>query len=431
LSKIVTSPSVAEQSVGRFRRLLAGLGGEFLFFAVATVAFQLSRLGVNVLVARWVGPEEFGLWNALNLILLFGVVISLGVPNGMNRDVPIYLGRRDHTGAAFLVENSFWFVLLSAMAGGLLLTLVSFTPLIDGRLQPLLRWMGLLFASWMVYLFFQLRLKSLIRFHLMSVQQVVFAVLLPLLALPLAYYWGVPGFVVGQAVTAVILCLFIASVTSFRPAFVLDWAVIKPLVRAGFPIMMAGLLYSLLTTTDRWMILRFLGVEQLGHYTLAILCVSVLSLFPATISQQMYPRMAFRYGETRSVAALRGLVIKQTVLATAVTLPVILITYILLPYLVPYLLPAYIPGITSAQMLLVGIAFIPLTGGVANFLNTINKQLYYLAVQSGAVVLNFTLTFVLVGAGRGLEGVALGATVSYIVYAAVLVALGGWLLRIR
>ena len=193
--------------------------------------------------------------------------------------------------------------------------------------------------------------------------------------------------------------------------------------------MMAGLLYSLLTTVDRWMILQFLGVEQLGHYTLAILCVSVLSLFPATISQQMYPRMAFRYGETRSVHSLRSLVIKQSFLATAVTFPIILLTYILLPSIVRYVLPDYALGVEHARILLLGITFIPLAGGVANLLNTINKQVSYLAVQSVTVILNFFFSYLLVISGYGLQGIALGATISYIIYATILIALGGWILK--
>lgn len=431
MSKVIVSSQWKRQAIRRGQQFLAGFAGEFLFFAMATIAFQFSRLVVNLVVARWVGPDEFGVWNALNLLLLYGVVVSLGVPNGMNRDVPIYMGRQDNENAASLIQNSFWFTLLVISGGGCVITLVSFSSLVKVEFQSSLHWMGLLFASWMLYQFFQLRLKCLIRFHLMSMQQIVFAVLLPLLVLPLAYIWRVPGYVIGQALTAVILCILIASVTSFRPSLTLDWSVLRPLIKAGFPIMVAGLLYSLLTTVDRWMTLKFLGVEQLGHYTLAILCVSVLSLFPAVIGQQMYPRMAFRYGETHDIHSLQPLVIKQSLIATAVTLPVVLATYILLPYLVQYILPDYAIGIIPARILLVGIAFIPLAGGVANFLNTVNKQMYYLIVQALAVALNFGFSFLLVKSGRGLQGVAIGATASYIFYACLLIGVGGWILRVE
>ncbi|MBE7532513.1 MAG: oligosaccharide flippase family protein [Chloroflexi bacterium] len=429
MRKTVIPFNKTQKILPKTRKHLNGFAGEFLFFAAATIAFQFSRLGVNLLVARWVGPDEFGIWNALNLLLLYGVIVTLGVPNGMNRDVPIYMGRQAPEIAESLIHSSFWFTLLVTVGGGSLLTLISFTSLVEAGFQTSLRWMGLLFASWMMYQFFQLRLKCLIRFHLMSMQQFAFAILLPLLALPLAYIWHVPGYVFGQAVTAVLLCVVIASTTSFRPSITLDWAKIQPLIKVGFPIMLAGLLYSVFTTIDRWIVLKYLGVSQLGHYTLAILCVSVLSLFPAIIGQQMYPRMAFHYGETHNIRSLKPLVIKQSLIATAVTLPVILATYFLLPYLVHYMLPDYVIGIRPARILLVGISFIPLAGGVANFLNTVNKQMYYLIVQTTAIVVSFIFSFLLVKAGWGLQGIAMGTAASYILYTCLLIGVGRWILR--
>lgn len=415
MRKTVISFNRTQKILPKTRKHLNGFAGEFLLFAAATIAFQFSRLGVNLLVARWVGPDEFGIWNALNLLLLYGVIVTLGVPNGMNRDVPIYMGRQDPEIAESLIHSSFWFTLLVTVGGGSLLTLISFTSLVEPGFQTSLRWMGLLFASWMMYQFFQLRLKCLIRFHLMSMQQFAFAILLPLLALPLAYIWHVPGYVVGQAVTAVLLCVLIASITSFRPSLSLNWSTVQPLIKVGFPIMLAGLLYSVLTTVDRWIVLKFLGVSQLGHYTLAILCVSVLSLFPAIIGQQMYPRMAFRYGETGNKKSLGPMIIRQTWLAIVVTVPIILLTFVFLPWLVEYILPEYKQGVLPAQILLIGLLFIPMAGGAANFLNTVNKQVYYLAVQAVAILLNISLSILLVET-YGLTGVAVGAAITYGLY---------------
>ena len=42
----------------------------------------------------------------------------------------------------------------------------------------------------------------------------------------------------------------------------------------------AGVLYGLLTTVDRWIILANLGVDDLGQYTVAILVFGILSIVP-------------------------------------------------------------------------------------------------------------------------------------------------------
>ena len=406
-----------------------GLTGEFILFSASTLVYQASRLGVSLAVARWAGPDEFGVWNALNLLLLYGVLVSLGVPNGMNRDVPLLTGKGERDKAEQVANFSFLFVLFSSLVASLGVSLIAMSGFVSAEYRPALFWMGLLFFSWQIYQYFQWHLKCHIQFHFMSMQQFAFALLLPVVVLPLAYWWRVPGFIAGQAVTALVLSYFIFRMTSFRINFSWRWEYFIPLVKIGFPIMAAGLLYSLLTTVDRWVILSYLGTEALGHYTLAILCLSVLSLLPGVVAQQMYPRMAFQYGQTGEKSLLLPLVIRQSLMATAVTVPVLAVVYISLPFLVEQFLPAYRLGIEPARILLLGLAFIPLAGGMGNFLNTVNKQLYYLAVQAAAVVINFGLNMMFVKMGWGLNGVATGAAISYAGYAVTLIGVGIWILK--
>lgn len=382
---------------------------------------QFSRLAVSLVVARWVGPDSFGVWNALNLILLYGPLVTLGVANGMNRDVPVYRGRRDYETADKIIEVSYGFVLASTAIAGLGISAIAMTDLVDATYHSSLLVMGFLFFSWGMYQFFQLLLKSSISFRLMSVQQIIFAVLLPAVSLPLAYFLDVPGFILGQAIVALIMVIVIARLATYKIPISWDRDLFISLVKVGFPIMAAGLLYRLLTSVDRWVILTFLSVEELGQYTLAILAVSVLGLLPSVIGQQIYPRMAYRYGETHDKKALKPLIVRQSAMAMIVTLPILAIVFITLPYIVDIFLPEYALGVPPARILLLGLAFIPLAGGFANFLNTVNKQVYYLAVQAAALIVNLALNMVFIRLGYGLNGVALAAATTYFLYTCALV----------
>jgi Na+-driven multidrug efflux pump len=157
--------------------------------------------------------------------------------------------------------------------------------------------------------------------------------------------------------------------------------------------------------------------------------LGVLSLLPAVVAQQMYPRMAFLFGQTRNKRSLLPLIVRQSLIGTVVTVPILVATYVVLPFLVYWYMPAYRLGIAPARILLVGLGFIPLAGGVGNFLNTVGKQGYYLAVQAGAVLINFCLDVSFVRLGWGLNGVALGAALSYALYAIILIIVGLWVMR--
>ena len=196
------------------------------------------------------------------------------------------------------------------------------------------------------------------------------------------------------------------------------------------PLMGAGVLYGLLTTVDRWVILANLGVDDLGHYTVAILVFGILSVIPLVISQQIYPRMAFRYGETCDSISLLPMIAKQSFSAFGVTLPIIIIAYFLVPHFVTTFMPQYSQGILPARILLIGLLFLPLAGGVANFINTIDRQFYYLIIQAAAVIINFVLGTLLVRFGWGLAGVAWAGAITYFLYS-LLLCITGYLIIMK
>jgi len=405
------------------------LANEFIFFSLSTGAYQISRLIVSLVAARWIGPEGFGVWNVLYLFLLYGVLVTLGVPSGMNREVPMLngKGREDH---AHLVANvALWFVLATSLLGAFATTLILSFGLVSTISTASLVAMGVLFLTWYVYQYFQMRLRSTIRFRQMTIQQVVFAGLLPLVVLPLTNSYKLTGFISGQAFVAFLAILVIYRISSFHIEFQFDWSILRRLMKIGFPIMAAGLLFTLLISIDRWVILRFLGVESLGQYTLAILSVSILSLLPAVISQQLYPRMAFRFGSTGEKRSLLPIVLRQSLASMGVTLPLITAVFLSMPFFVETFLPDYVAGIRAARIVLVGLAFLPLTGGFGNYLNTVGRQVLYLLIISTAIVLNLGLDILFVKKGMGINGVAMGAAITYFIYTLVLITTGLWDLR--
>jgi len=385
-----------------------GLANEFLFFSLSTGAYQVSRLIVTLVAARWIGPEGFGVWNVLYLFLLYGVLVTLGVPSGMNREVPMLKGKGREDLAHLAANVALWFVLVTSLIGAFATVLILCSGLITKISTASLIAMGGLFLIWSVYQYFQMRLRSTIRFRQMTIQQFMFAGLFPLIVLPMTKSFELSGFIGGQALVAFLAILLIYRISSFQIEFQFDWSILRRLMKIGFPIMSAGLLFALLTSIDRWVILRYNGVEALGQYTLAILSVSILSLLPAVISQQLYPRMAFLYGSTGVKRSLLPIVLRQSLASMSVTFPLIAVAFLLMPFFVETFLPDYAAGIRAARIVLVGLAFLPLAGGFGK---------------------NLILDIIFVKNGMGINGVAMGAAITYFIYALVLITTGLWDLR--
>lgn len=399
------------------------LSREFVLFSTSTCAFQFSRMATALVVARWVGPAEFGVWNALSTLLLYGQAVALGVPQGVNREVPLLIGAGRPDEATRLENVSLRLVSLANFLACVLIVLVGVLAPVPPAYRLPLAAMAFLCPLWQLYQYCQIRLKSRLRFGLMSLQQLGFAVLLPATALTMSAWSGVEGFIAGQAAVCVVLIGFMVAwgpirVTGESGSF----RELVPMVRIGLPIMAGTVLYYVLVTLERWMILGFLGTEALGQYTLAVVCTGMLSLLPAVIAQQMYPRMALKMGRTGDKKSLRPLVIGQTVAASTVTAAMVATAYVLLPYVTERFLPQYVQGVVPARTVLLGLACVPLASGAANYLVVTNRQVLYVAVLGIAVIVKLGLVLAALALGWGLEGAAVASAVSFAITASTVVA---------
>jgi len=394
---------------------------EFLLFSSSSIIKHGSGFMVTVIVAKILGPTRFGLWNILSLLIAYSSIVHLGVINAMNRDVPFFKGQGNLQKVDEIRRVSLGFILVSTVSACTVMAIVTMF-IKDTAFKSSLRFMILLFSCIQIYNYLEIYLKSDKRFNMISYQQFIFDITYPLIAIPLAVAYGLPGYILGRSIVVFIVALVIIKLVPFdlRPRFC--WQETIRLIRVGFPIMSAGLLYGLLTTVDRWVIISFLSVKELGYYSPAIMVMSFLMMIPMIIAQQVYPRMSETFGSTSSYIGLKKWIFRQSIMALIITALLVIPAYFIFPFIVHKFLDAYVPGITAMKIILIGQLFLPLTGGLGNFLNTVSKQVYYMAVQGLAVLANLLFSIIFVKMGLGINGVALGTTVTYLIYSTTLLA---------
>ncbi|MFC1499691.1 oligosaccharide flippase family protein [Candidatus Zixiibacteriota bacterium] len=399
------------------------LMGEFLVFSTSTILLQASRFGVNLYSARLLGPDTWGLWNILNLSLVYIGVLHLGLINAMNREVPVFRGMEEGERVRLVESVTLGVVLVSAIVVSVSLLLYAKLFAGDALQSPLSTLAPLLFVS-LFSIYLQTSLKANCQFHRMSYQQMVFAGLLPLLVIPMVLRFGLSGFIGGQAIVIAVVAVGMMSIWKFnlKPRF--NRREMIRLMRIGFPILGVGILYALLTTADRLVILAMLDVTELGYYSLAIMVVGIIGLIPLLVAQQSYPRMAEAWGRTEQVSEVMRWVYRQIVMAMGITIPVVIIIFLAATPFVTRYLPEYVPGIKAMKIIMIGPLFLALAGGFGNLLNTLNRQVWYLIVQGFALLLNVTLNILLVRAGLGIIGVATGTTITYVLYGTTLIVVG-------
>lgn len=404
-----------------------GLFQEFVRFASSSSILQVSKLASGLVVAAIVGPTEWGAWYLLNLVIAYGVLTQMGALNGMNREVPVALGANNSGRAADLRRSTLGIIVMTTGAALLALVVLSSALGIIEMSKAFLLTLLLLLAN-QVYAYATMTLRSTARFVELSRLQWVEAVSYPIFAIGLSSVLGLEGFIVGQALSLV-LCSAAArrfKTILWRPR--LDYDSSRRLIAIGFPIMLVGLMYTMLTTVDRWIVAAFLGQDALGHYSIAIMALSGVGFLSSVISQQFYPRMAFEWSANRNVEALRAMVDKQRTFTFAAVVPVALCVLLAAPPVIRALLPEFAPGIPAIMVTSIAPLLATVGQGYGALLHVLDRQYWYMGALLAAMLVNAGVSILLVDA-LGLVGVAIGTLAAFALLAALRVVLGGIALR--
>lgn len=370
------------------------------------------------------GPEAFGAWTLLILLVLYSNFASLGITNGAGREIPYLLGAGRPEDAARAEDVT----LLGAGASGLVAAVIALGvgPFILGAGSATLAVVVLFSIAVLLQQFFllqQVLLRSRFRFRPAAAQMLVLGITTLLVGLPLLRL-GLVGLAVAQVAVYVVALTLAARLLARTPRPTWDRDIAQRLVSVGLPIMLAGLLFGVLTTIDRWLVLIFLGRMQVGYYGLIGIAVSGLLLLPGIVSQQYYPRLSFAHGAGQGGKALLALATRQSLISGGFVVTAALPTALVAWLAIPRFLPAYQEAVAPLLIVLIGLGIYGLGAAYGDLLNTIGAQRQYLAIQVLSLAVNISLSVLLLRAGVGLAGVATATTTGLTVYAILLIASG-------
>lgn len=390
-------------------------------FLGGNVYYQGARFVVYLVAARLLGPDLYGLWNALLLLLTNSVMYGhLGVVNAMTREIPYNEGRGAGAENPEVASTGFTAAVLSALliaAGTMAVSLIGSH---DAATALGLRLVALLLVLEALHQFFDQLLRAYARFRTVALVQIVLGTLLLVGVTGLTIASGFEGFLWAHVAAFAVVVLVLRMRAPLVPTLRWNRARTVALARIGFPIMMAGFAYGMLTSLDRLMVLGFLGREQLGYYSLAFMAYGTMMLIPRSVSQMVYPRMAREFGRTKDPGALRDLVYRPLRWLAMIMVPVLAVALVAAPYFVRWFLPQYAPGIPALRITIVSVFFLSFMGGFGNFLTTVHRQKLYLSVIVGALVVNLGLNWAVLAAGLGITGVAAATLITQVAFVAAL-----------
>jgi O-antigen/teichoic acid export membrane protein len=371
----------------------------------------------SVLLAVLLGPAAFGSWALLRLGMRYASLGRLGMLRGLELE----LLHPDRSSGTQQIESpaptTLGFILLvgGAVAAGAL-GLAAITNNHDHKL--LLRGLAVAVLAESVYGYALVCIRCRTGLRQYAIVETTTAVLHVLLAVGLAWVWGLAGACAGLAAANLVGIAAGSRWVDFRPALSLEQ--LRRLFRVGLPVTLTTAVGIFLITSDRWIVAGWGGTTMLGYYAFGASLTTAASGVAIVIRTVVFRKV---YGETSSAGAAVALRshLKESLLPFARLLPPLLgALSIVVGPIVAVAMPEYTLAIAPGRIFLLagtamGLVNLATLGAIAA---GHQRQLPLFAGIS--LLLTAGLSILALNSGLGLEGVAAAALLGHMVFAGAL-----------
>lgn len=381
---------------------------------------KILRMGVGLLIgvwiARYLGPEQFGLLNfTAALIGLFGALAGMGLQGIVVREiVQDPACREDTLGTAFALQ-----LLGGAVAYSLLLATVFYLrpqDLLSQLVVAILGAMVLLKASEVAGYWFESQVQSKYTVWVQNGAFLFFAGIKVVLILSGASLINFAWAMLAEALV-VALALTLALHRLGPPLYSLRISYDRccALLKAGWPLMLSSIAVMIYMKIDQIMIGQMMGNDAVGIYSAAVRISEIWYFIATAVAASVLPAIleAKKHSEGQYRQRLQGLFDLMTWMAIFVALPV---TFFATPLVTMLFGSDYSEagGVLAIHVWATVFVFLGVAGG--NWFLAENQQLISLQRTALGAVVNVLLNILLIPM-MGVVGAAWATLISYAIAA--------------
>ena len=246
-------------------------------------------LFVGIYVARYLGPERFGLLSyALSFVWLFSSLASFGLDDILVRELVQRPEQRNN-----LLGTVFWLKVCGTAVMGIAIAAVLQFMAEDQRTS----WMiviiafGFLFqATNVIEFYFQAQVQSKFTVRAQVVQLLITSLFKIYLVWNKAeLVWFALALMLDQAVVAVLFLLMYHWKIEWFPFFSFQWKHAKKLMIDAWPLIFTGMVVSVYMKIDQVMLKEMLDAKAVGVYASAVKLCEAWYFVPTAVMASLFP----------------------------------------------------------------------------------------------------------------------------------------------
>lgn len=342
------------------------IANDATLYTIATSVSSVLVFMSGLIIKRYLGPTEFGVWTLVYIILTYLSLFDFGTIAAANKEIPYELGKQDERTAEIIKGTLFIFVgLVAVIVMSALLLYIFIDPAnIEVRAK-----IGLLCIAICLPLFqVQQALTTILwinkKFREASILVLLEASSNSLIGIVLVWMYGLYGMYASFLVTLLLKVgyLIFNAKHNTRLAVHLAWSWLsfKRLISKGIPLQIAGCVNLLKVSLATLLIGIFINVTAVGYYALAISIQNFILLGPNAFWIIMFPRFQERFAiHNDDVSVLQSYFIKPLIGFTFFLLPLLIsFSYFLVPVIIRQILPTFVETIPVLKVMFIGTFFL-------------------------------------------------------------------------
>ncbi|MCX6716554.1 MAG: flippase [Candidatus Taylorbacteria bacterium] len=375
---------------------------------------------VNIYVARYLGPSEYGLLNyVISFVGLFSLISVLGVDPILLRELS-HSPEKKHSlmGTAFILK----------IAGSLLAILLIVFAVFIGRFGSYEKALIIMYSISFIFSTFSV-IDTFFQSSVLARKTVFIQILTTTLTTIFKLFLiksnlGTGWFVLVYVIDSILLALSSIYIYVKSKEKITSWNydkdIAKKLLSSSWPIVLAGFASFVYIKIDQIMIRFMLNNYELGVYAAATKLSEVWYFIPGMICSSIFPAIinAKKTNIHMYLKRLKTLYIFLIVISSVIALPVSLLS----KFIISTIYGNDFMGATTSLSIYIW-AGIPvfLFVGLTQYLIAENKTMKMLAVTSVGAIANIVLNIFMIPS-LGISGAALASLISYSVVPLMLLA---------
>ena len=402
---------------------------DFILVTISTVICSGISFIFSVYSKSLVPVKPLGIYSTCLLAQTYMNYAQFGVLNAYNRDYPQALGRKDYETANKLKNTATTFMLMIY-----LIIFVVFEAWVffyyRGRIgmdqYQAYYAFGYAMCPIMILLkSFDDMSNATVRMNgkynysaAIGFLRTIIAFGIGVAALNVVGYYGLYAMTMSSALLGIILFRKNA-LKGVRLSF--DFSYMKVMIIGGLPLLINSLIWTLVQSVDKFVILGFLTTDDLGVYSVPLMGFTTMVLVPQTISQVFYIKVSHLYGANKDEKQLLEKASYFTNITSVISGAACVCVFFIMPIFVQMFMPMYTDGTLATQILIIGVAIYSTTMLFGNIFSVLKLNKSLIANSVALCIFNVIFsTGLVVFVERSINMVAIGTGMSYALYSLLL-----------